>query len=132
MILGAGVFAGAATGLAEGASRADETALLRARFERLSQRDEARYAEGAIGQAGRALARAESADDEAEKARARETARAALGLAERQLHRHEVQAELIATQRRLTAIRERAGAQRRVLEALLKERASLARGGEQP
>jgi hypothetical protein len=37
---------------------------------------------------------------------------------------------LFATQRRLTAIRERAQAQRRVLEALMRERASLARQGE--
>jgi hypothetical protein len=53
-------------------------------------------------------------------------------LAERQLHRREIQSELIATQRRVTAIRERAAAQRRVLEALMKERASLARAGEKP
>jgi hypothetical protein len=32
----------------------------------------------------------------------------------------------------VTATRERAAAQRRVLEALMRERASLAHGGEQP
>jgi hypothetical protein len=53
-------------------------------------------------------------------------------LAERQLERRKAQAGLFATQRRLTATRERANAQRRVLEALMRDRASLARGGEQP
>ncbi len=53
-------------------------------------------------------------------------------LAERQLERRRIQAELIATQRRLTSIRERANAQRRVLEALMKERAALARSEEAP
>jgi hypothetical protein len=43
-----------------------------------------------------------------------------------------MQAELIATQRRLTAVRERATAQRRVLEALMKERAALARAEGSP
>jgi hypothetical protein len=78
------------------------------------------------------LARAETATEDEEEARIRGIARAAMELAERQLHRREIQAELIATQRRLTATRERAAAQRRVLEALMKERASLSRAGEQP
>ena len=52
-------------------------------------------------------------------------------LAERQLERRKAQAELFATQRRLTATRERANAQRRALEALMMDRASLARGGAQ-
>jgi len=62
--------------------------------------------------------------------RAQQIARAAMVLAERQLERRRVQAELFATQRRLTATRERANAQRRALEALMRDRASLARGGE--
>jgi len=64
--------------------------------------------------------------------RAQHIARAAMVLAERQLERRKAQAGLFATQRRLTATRERANAQRRVLEALMRDRASLARGGEQP
>jgi len=89
--------------------------------------------EGAIEQARQALEVAEgTGGDPAAKERAAETAEAAMVLAERQLHRREIQGELIATQRRVTAIRERAAAQRRVLEALMKERASLARAGEKP
>ena len=64
--------------------------------------------------------------------RAQQIARAAMVLAERQLERRKAQAGLFATQRRLTATRERANAQRRALEALMRDRASLARGGEQP
>lgn len=121
---------GAAHGSAEDASREDGVAQLRARFERLVRSEGAVHAEGAIEQARRALERAEGArDDPGERMRARETAHAAIVLGERQVHLRELQAELIATQQRLTAVRERAAAQRRVLEALLKERASLARGG---
>jgi hypothetical protein len=112
---------------------APEAAQLRARLERLTARDDARYAEGAIEQARSALEVAEAAGTDPEKAaRIRQTAQAAVVLAERRLHRREIQAELIATQRRVTATRERAAAQRRVLEALMRERASLAQGGEQP
>jgi septal ring factor EnvC (AmiA/AmiB activator) len=53
-------------------------------------------------------------------------------LASRQLDLHQSEAELVAARERLDAIRARATAQRRVLEALLEERASLARGMEQP
>jgi hypothetical protein len=132
IVLGAVLWLSAATGSAEGVAPAEETAQLLARFERLSARDDAAYAQGAIDQARRALARAETATEDEEEARIRGIARAAMELAERQLHRREIQAELIATQRRLTATRERAAAQRRVLEALMKERASLSRAGEQP
>ena len=51
-------------------------------------------------------------------------------LAERQLERRNAQGQLFATQRRLTATRDRAHAQRRALEALMRDRASLARTGE--
>lgn len=51
-------------------------------------------------------------------------------LAERQLERRNVQEQLFATQRRLTATHDRARAQRRALEALMRDRASLARTGE--
>lgn len=102
-------------------------------MERLTARQDAAYVDGAIEQARQALKVAEgSGADAGAKERAGETAQAAIVLAERQLHRREIQSELIATQRRVTAIRERAAAQRRVLEALMKERASLARPGERP
>jgi len=108
-------------------------ARLRTRLERVTAKDDATYAEGAIQQARRALGVAKTAgSDSEEEERALQTAQAAMVLAERQLHLRETQAELIATQRRLTATRERAVAQRRVLEALMRERASLARGGERP
>lgn len=55
-----------------------------------------------------------------------------MALAERQLERREAEAEVLAAQRRLAAIRERALAQRRVLDALLKERAALVRAAEEP
>ena len=110
----------------------DQAPALRARLNRLSDRSDAAHAEAAIEQARRALQRADDATDQGAKARALETARAAMVLGERRLHLREVRAELIATQRRLTGIRERAASQRRVLEALMKERASLARAGEQP
>jgi len=51
-------------------------------------------------------------------------------LAERQLERRTAQGQWVATQRRLTATRDRARAQRRALEALMRDRASLARTGE--
>ena len=124
---------GAARTSAEGAVPAEDIVQLRARFERLSTGEGAANAEGAIEQARRALDLAKgSADDPEKRERARETAHAAIVLGERQLHLRAVQAELIATQRRLTTVRERAGAQRRVLEALMRERASLARGGGEP
>jgi hypothetical protein len=79
------------------------------------------------------LQKAEASTEEPEAAtRAHDIARASMVLAERQLERRAVQAELFEAQRRLTATRERAGAQRRVLEALLRERAELAREGAKP
>jgi hypothetical protein len=62
--------------------------------------------------------------------RAQQIARAAMVLAERQLERRNAQEQLFATQRRLTATHDRARAQRRALEALMRDRASLARTGE--
>jgi hypothetical protein len=109
----------------------DDAARLQARLRRLEDREDAQYAQGAIGQARDALSRASRATDDAgASSRAREIARAAVVLAERQLDRRKVQTELIETQRRLTANKERAKAQRRVLEALMKERATLARAQE--
>ena len=70
-------------------------------------------------------------EDRNSVSRSQQIAQAAMVLAERQLERRKAQAELFATQRRLTATRERANAQRRALEALMMDRASLARGGAQ-
>ena len=91
------------------------------------------YGKGALGQAGREV-RVSSGSMEGVEAvsRMQRIARGAMVLAERQLARRWAQAELFATQRRLTATRERATAQRRALEALMRDRASLARGGAQP
>jgi hypothetical protein len=106
---------------------------LEARLERVSTRDDAKYALGAIGQARRALSRAGQPDqDPATAVRSIELARAALVLSERQLERRRTQEALFETQRRLTATKERAEAQRRVLEALLRERAILAREADRP
>lgn len=129
-LLAAAFTFGAAHGSAEGAGREDQVAQLRSRFQRLAARESAPNVEGPIDQARRALELADGAADDPEKqARALETAHAAIVLGERRLQLREVQAELIATQQRLTVVRERAAAQRRVLEALLRERASLAGGG---
>jgi hypothetical protein len=100
---------------------------------RLEARDAAKHAEGALEQARRALRTAsDRTEDERSVSRAQRIARAAMALAEQQLERHEAEAEVLATQRRLAAIRERALAQRRVLEVLLKERAALVRAAEEP
>jgi len=85
----------------------------------------------AIEQARRSLSRAgQPAEDSGAAARSVEIGRAALVLAERQLERRRTQEALFETQRRLTATKERAASQRRVLEALLRERAALAREAE--
>ena len=117
---------------AEDLAVSEQSTQLRARLDRIGARDDAHYADAAMGQATRALQRAGATEDPEAAARANEIARAALVLAERQLDRRAVQAELFETQRRLTATRERAKAQRRVLEALMRERAELARDGESP
>ncbi len=110
-----------------------QTAQLQNRLSRLETREDAKYAKGALEQARRALQAASGPDKDASTIhRTQQIARAAMVLAERQLDRRQAQVELFATQRRLTATRERAGAQRRVLEALMRDRASLARAGEQP
>ena len=106
---------------------------LERRLSRLLSRDDAKYATGAIERARHFMQRASDPnEDPSAAARARQIATAAMTLAERQLERRSSQAELFATQRRLATTRERANAQRRVLEALMRERASLARAGEAP
>ena len=121
------------SGLADSVGPESQTAHLERRLEQLDARDDAKYAKGALEQARRALLRASTSPEDGNAAsRARRIADAALVLAGRQLARRKAQAELFATQRRLTAIRERANAQRRALEALMRDRASLARSGERP
>ena len=131
---GLGCFFVVASGRADDVALPAHTAQLQHRLAQIEAGEDSKYAEGALGQAHRALQVA-SSPTEAPKAvwRAQQIARAALALAERQIERHRVQAELFTTQRRLAAMRERASAQRRVLQALMKERAELARsGGAQP
>lgn len=121
------------SGLAEGAHPQARASELEHRLAELEKRDDAKYADGALEQARRALRRASgSPEGSSAAARARGIADAALVLADRQLARRRAQAELLVTQRRLNAVRERAKAQRRVLEVLMNDRASLARGGELP
>jgi len=108
-----------------------EETQLETRLVRLEAHEDAQHVEGAIVQARRALDTARSADDAGARTRASRIAGAAIMWAERELDRLGVQRELLETQRRLTAVRERASAQRRVLEALMKERAALAREEQQ-
>jgi len=123
----------ATSGLADAVKPESQTAELEHRLGQLEARDDAKYAKGALEQARRAILRASSSPEDPNAAsRARRIADAALVLADRQLARRKAQAELFATQRRLSSIRERANAQRRVLEALMRDRASLARSGERP
>lgn len=122
----------AGVGRAETTDQA-EIAGLQTRLSQLEAREDARYVLGAIEQARQALRTAtDPAEDPAAASRARSIARAALALAGRQLERHQSQLELLAAKRRLDDARDRAQAQRRVLEALLQERASLARAAEEP
>lgn len=128
----------ASTGIAEAVVDKSEQAnasyaRLRERLQALDAREDAKFAKGAIEQARRALHRAEQpgADPDA-VARALKIADAAMVLADRQLARRWSQAELFATQGRLNGVRERANAQRRALEALMRERAAVAREGERP
>jgi len=123
----------ATSGLADAVKPESQTAELEHRLGQLEARDDAKYAKGALEQARRAILRASSSPEDPNAAsRARRIADAALVLADRQLARRKAQAELFATQRRLSSIRERANAQRRALEALMRDRASLARSGERP
>lgn len=121
------------SGRADDASVPNEAASLRTRLSQLEARQDAAYARGALDQAAGALrTAADPATEPGAAARAQNIARAALVLAGRQLDLHQSDTKLVAAQRRLDAIRDRAAAQRRVLEALLKERASLVRVEEHP
>ena len=109
----------------------EQVSQLERRLSRLLSREDAKYAKGALERARRALEQASgSVEDPGAASRARQTATAAMTLAERQLERRHSPSELFASQRRLAATRERANSQRRVLEALMRERASLAREAE--
>ena len=109
------------------------TAQLQRRLGDLEGREDAKYAKGALQQARRALeAVSGPIEDPSAAARAQEIADAAMVLADRQLARRRSQAAFFQTQRRLSTVRDRANAQRRVLEALMRDRASLARSTESP
>ena len=117
--------------MAEEPAAISQTSQLESRLERVEQEDDSQVAQGAAEQARRALDRASRPDqDPASAARAREVAHAAVVLAERRLDRRQTQEGLLLAQQRLIETRERAAAQRRVLEALLRERAALARERE--
>jgi len=124
------VFPGA-SGLADELSLRDQTAALQNQLGRLEARSDAQDADDALEHARRALRAASGPIDDADAVvRAHGIARAAMALAERQLEQRRAQSELIAAQRRLDGVRERANAQRRALEMLMRERAALARRGE--
>lgn len=109
------------------------TAQLQRRLGELEARVDAKYAKGALQQAKRALEIAAGPiEDPLAVERAQEIADAAMVLGGRQLARRHSQAALFQTQRRLTIVRDRAKAQRRVLETLMRERAELARSTELP
>ena len=109
------------------------TVELQRRLGDLEAREDAKYAKGALQQARRALETASGPiEDPSAAARAQEIADAAMVLAGRQLARRRSQAALFQTQRRLSIVRDRAKAQRRVLETLMRERAELARSMESP
>lgn len=123
--------ASGASGVTDEAALRAQTSQLQHRLGQLEARDDAKYANGALDQARRALeTAAHHIEDVKAVARAQQIARAAMVLAERQLERRTAQGQWVATQRRLTATRDRARAQRRALEALMRDRASLARTGE--
>ena len=119
-------------GIADSAGPETQAEQLQARLDRLVDRDDAKHASYAIEQARGAMEAASDAQEPSAARRAHQIARAAMVLAERQLERRKVREELLATQQRLTATRERAIAQRRVLDALMRERASLALEVKQP
>jgi hypothetical protein len=111
----------------------EQTAQLQDQLGRLEARDDSKDARAALEQARRALQAATGpTEDAATMLRAQQIARAAMTLAGRQLERRKAQTRLIEAQRRLTLIQERANSQRRALEALMRDRASAARGAEQP
>lgn len=123
----------ASSGLADEATSSAEAVQLQTRLARLEARDDAIHAKGALEQARRALQSAsDAAGDDERVSRAEGIARAAMVLAERQLERRRSQDDLATTQARLAAIREQADAQRRALETLMRDRASIARQEVQP
>ena len=134
---GPGAFGSGSVGLADDATftGADRAASID-KLSRLEARDDARYAKGALQQARLALANGDfTGPIEDADAVVREPSRS---LARRwrwqtgSSNVASVQTELFATQRRLTAMRERANAQRRALEALMRDQGfACSRGGEQ-
>jgi hypothetical protein len=133
VLLGIASASFASSALADQAASSVETAQLQTRLALLEAREDATYAKGALEQARRALKTASvSVGNEDRVSRAEGIARAAMALAERQLESRRSQGDLAAAQARLSAIREQASAQRRALEALMRDRAVLARQEAQP
>ena len=92
----------------------------------MQARADAKYAKGALEQARQAVDTAGQRQGESARD-AERIAEAALVLAERQLARREAQEAFFFAYRRVQEMEARAKAQRRALEALLQERARLAR-----
>ncbi|MEM7139279.1 MAG: hypothetical protein AAF500_22095 [Myxococcota bacterium] len=116
---------------AEAESFAARSARLQHWLGEIRASDEADVVAGATGQAARALDVAvDTSVDQSGRVRAQAIAEAALVLADRQVARQEAAKALIATERRVAATKDRAAAQRRVLEALMRERATLALASE--
>ncbi len=120
------VIAGASPFGSAAVANESEAARLQQRLEGVQARADAKYAKGALEQARQALAMSEQRQGEAALS-AQHIAEAALVLAERQLARREAQEAFFAAYRRVQDLEGRAKAQRRALEALLKERARIAR-----
>lgn len=94
--------------------------------------NDADVASGAVQQATTAIARAREPGAKLDTVqRAQSIAEASLVLAERQMARQQAAAALLAAEERVANTRERANAQRRVLEALMRERATLALAEEE-
>lgn len=109
------------------------TVQLQRRLGDLEAREDANHAKGVLAQAKHALEAASGPiEDPLATRRAQQIAEAAMVLAGRQLALRRSRAALLETQQRLDIVRERAKAQRRVLETLMRERAELARSTESP
>lgn len=107
------------------------TAQLERWLSEVSRSDDGKVASGAIRQARSAIdAASKEGAGAAEIGRAQSIAEAALVLAERRVALRGAVNALAAAEERVANIKERADAQRRVLEALMRERATLALAAE--
>ncbi len=110
-----------------------KTPELERRLAAIEAQQDAAVARGALDQAKRALAQADAAGvSAASVTRSQAIADAALTLGDRQIARRSAQLALIDAERRLKLVKQRAIAQRRALETLMRERAELANKLEVP